>query len=404
MKIKCDSIINLLTAFIIICYAGPLSGYKGILLLITLFGFLQLLYFGIAGFKIKRRINCWKLLLLYLSLNSILNIPYSLNYLLVLYVGYLFILRKLDNNDYRQVFNSIKFVAIAETFTIIIQHYFVDIYYVFAKAWFFYSNQFQQVIYLWQNNKQLSGLFYEVSFAAFIVSFGIIMCFIDVFTTKKKKHFVFNMTIIILSYYAIILTGKRSFILIIPFILTSIFIIKSIQHITFEKMIIFSVGLLILILSQNYIYNKVSYTLSKGKVGTINLSSRELFWGIAFNMFKNKPITGEGLNSFDNNFNASEIRKIKYDFAGAHNSYIQILGETGIIGLIIYIIAIASTLLKGFRLVFFRNYTNKYLFYSIGLLLLILMYSLTGNTLYQPQQLITFFWMIATISWVSFSI
>lgn len=397
LTIKYATMINIIVAFIIVCYAGPFASYKGNLMLIALLGVVLLMTSEIPSLYTKKHLNSWKILAVYLVLNALMNLPYSLKYLLIFFVGYTLINRNLTCDDYRLIFSICKAVAILEALFIMLQFYWPSIYYPFAQKWFFYSNQYQQVTYLGQYCKQLSGLFYEVSFAAFVLSIGIVFCAVEMFEKCNKLKVCINFCIIFISYYAIVLTGKRSFILIIPTVIIILYLIKIRQKLTIKHIIIFLLGVIALIFFGGRVYEIILNIISKGKGNAADLSSRELFWGLAFNMFKENPLLGKGINSFDIAFNASGIRSVYYDFAGAHNSYIQLLGETGILGIVLYVNAIISSLYRGIKILLNGCREELYLYSAIGILVVMLIYGLSGNVLYQPQELITFFWIIAVI-------
>lgn len=395
--IRYSSIINILVALIIVCYVGPFASYKGSLILISFLGVVLLSMSRIAGLFSKKHLTIWAILSIYLVLNSMVNFPSSIKYLLVFFVGYALVSRNLSKADYKQVFSICKVVAILDTFSILIQYYVPNFYYPFAQKWFFYSNQYEQVVYMGQYVKQFSGFFYEVSFSALILSFGIIMCVVEMFEELKKSKKIFNLIVALLSYYAIVLTGKRSFMLIIPVAVVLLYLIKVRQKLTVKHLIIVFIGGMMLVFSMDTLLDVFFSIISKGSGHTADLSSRELFWGLALDMFKESPLIGKGLNSFDIAFNASGIRSSYYDFAGAHNSYIQLLSETGIIGFVLYMAAIIRSMYKGMRTLINGCKDEIYLYGSIGMMLVMLVYALSGNVLYQPQQLIAFFWLIAVV-------
>lgn len=396
-KIRYSTIVNILISFIIVCYVGPFASYKGSLIMVGLLGMILLFLYFKQGFYSKKYIFIWYILSIYLILNSLLNLPNSLKYLLVFFVGLSLVQRKLFIHDYKQVFLTCKLVSILNAFFTIIQSLQPDFYYSFAKKWFFYSNQYEQVVYLGQYCKKLSGLFYEVSFSALILSIGIILYTVELFENRKKIKYILNVCLILISYYAIILTGKRSFILIVPSVIVLLYLFKMRQQITIKHIIILFIGLIIFAFSSNVIYDIVLNIVSKGKGDGADLSSRELFWGLAFNMFKSNPLIGKGLNSFDIFFNTSGIREMYYDFAGAHNSYVQILGETGLMGFLLYFFAIFHSLFRGLKIIFVGCKDEIYLYGAVGILLVMLVYAFSGNVLYQPQQIITIFWNISII-------
>lgn len=397
LTIRYSSIINILVALIIVCYVGPFASYKGSLVLISFLGVVLLVMSGITGLFSKKYLTIWAILSIYLVWNSVVNFPNSIKYLLVFFVGYALVNRNLSIADYKQVFSICKIAAILDTFLTLIQYYAPGFYYPFAQKWFFYSNQYEQVVYMGQYVKQFSGLFYEVSFSALILSFGIIIYVIEMFEEVKKSRKIVNFIVALLSYYAVILTGKRSFMLIIPVVVALLYLIKDGQKLTVKHLIVVFIGVMVLVFSMDKLLDVFFSIISKGSGHTADLSSRELFWGLALDMFKESPLIGKGLNSFDIAFNASGIRAEYYDFAGTHNSYIQLLSETGIIGFVLYMAAIIHSMYKGIKTLINGCKDKIYLYTSIGMILVMLVYALSGNALYQPQQLITFFWLIAVV-------
>ena len=102
------------------------------------------------------------------------------------------------------------------------------------------------------------------------------------------------------------------------------------------------------------VFSLISNILTKGQGSTIELSSREQYWRLALDMFQENWFMGNGVNSFDIRFNMAGIKKTELDFAGAHNSYIQLLAETGIIGTFLYVSGIFTVILSGLREMSFR--------------------------------------------------
>jgi len=74
------------------------------------------------------------------------------------------------------------------------------------------------------------------------------------------------------------------------------------------------------------------------------LSARSITWSRAWLEINEAPFFGNGLSSF-----RRVINKYNIDYT-AHNSYIAITVEQGIIGLILYLTVIVTVLLQGFRI------------------------------------------------------
>lgn len=74
-------------------------------------------------------------------------------------------------------------------------------------------------------------------------------------------------------------------------------------------------------------------------IETGDLNSRETIWQWSLESWKQQPIIGGGTGSLGHNLNRFHV-----EFNSAHNSYIQILTEHGIIGLGIYLLMFGSLL------------------------------------------------------------
>ncbi len=74
-------------------------------------------------------------------------------------------------------------------------------------------------------------------------------------------------------------------------------------------------------------------------------AQRFRFWGIAINMFKTSPIIGCGLGLFMDNFAKYSQSHPQY----THNCYLQLLAETGILGLGAFLWFIGNVLVTGLK-------------------------------------------------------
>lgn len=238
MKVRYITIIDVLLAFIICSYAGPFASYITSLTFIGFVFVISLLM--IATGKMKRNnltlSLSWKFLLIYLIVNSLLNIPYSILYLLLLFMGIILLIRVYDDRSITIITNVLKIVSIFLACSIFAQAYFPTLFYKFAKLWFFYSNQFDLVYSLGEISHQYSGIFYEVSFSAVILAVGIGAFFADIIINHKS--YTRNIILLVILYYAVFLTGKRSFILIIPFVLAIFFLISNIEKLTIWRLLL----------------------------------------------------------------------------------------------------------------------------------------------------------------------
>lgn len=401
IRINIGYILDIFLCFIICSYAGPFASYTGI----NLFIFISLIVYVLLMGTNRRLVSkkqlglSWGLLLCYMVLNSMLNLPKSILYLMLFMFCILILKRKMLKNDIALIKNVLRIVTTILAISIIAQAYSPELFYKFAKIWFFYSDQYDMVLRMGNISHQFSGIMYEVSFSAVLLGIGISIFFSDLMT--KSGNRILNIVLIIVSYFAIFLTGKRSYILIIPIVLGFCWYLYSIERINTKGLLMLSLAFIVLIYASGDILSWIVKILGRGHEG-IQLTTRERYWSIGFEMFRLNPLVGQGLNSFDVWFNQSGIKSHYYSFAGAHNSYIQVLAEMGLIGFALYFFSIGSAILDGVKKLkrsasIKDEQSANNLLFAIVALFCLLVYGLSGNILYQPQQLVTFFFLISVI-------
>ena len=120
-------------------------------------------------------------------------------------------------------------------------------------------------------------------------------------------------------------------------------------------------------------------------------------------MFEDNKFLGKGLNTYNYYIKNRGYRvKTKWNPTGiwnynAHNIYYQVLGESGIIGIILFVEFLFYNMYNTFKLITKternNNENKKELVFSLYIQLLIITYGVTGNPLYSPYQFI--FYIIA---------
>ena len=132
-----------------------------------------------------------------------------------------------------------------------------------------------------------------------------------------------------------------------------------------------------------------------------HLSGRERLWKYSFLMFRQSPVVGYGLGSF-NDFaydNGYLYRGQRWNYYG-HNCYYEALGEIGIIGAVTVFALFAAALVISIRLLKKEQLdTNnkKLVLFSVQIQLLMLFYSISGNVFYQSDQLFLWFMEMAMV-------
>ncbi len=371
-------------------YSGIFAGVKGMLYLSLALAAI-IIFLVLTGFVQRSKLKnplVWMVLFIYLLFSALFALTNSFNYIAAfLFASTLFIVG-FSKKNIKLIFSLITIICFCLALSIFWQAFLPTSFYSFAQKWFYHSNQYENVWYQGTWSHQMSGIFYEVSFSAFFLSIGCLYCFSKIYFKQKRLLF----SILLVSFYAAIyLTGKRSFLILVPAIILVMLLVASIKSKQTTRTIIL---IFLMFLAFPFLILLASSVITKG-TGSIQLSSREQLWGLAVNSFFEKPILGFGINSFDSLLNASGIRDQQYSFAGAHNSYLQILCEIGIVGFLLYYGFIIGITVKSYKGMFLKNNLPEdiklYLFASLMSIILILLYGFTGNPIHQPQQLGTLF-------------
>lgn len=174
---------------------------------------------------------------------------------------------------------------------------------------------------------------------------------------------------------AILITGSKTVLLLLPItiILLLIYITKTQdkQHMRFAYAVLCIIVLITVVLNMPSLYSKIIFPLIENKSGTYGLRLTLIDAGIA--MFKDHPLIGVGIGQYPDN-----LRYYGYQ-AGyhrahnltPHNTYIQMLSETGVIGFGIFIMLIVSSLI-GLIKIIHRNDPSEKDVKSVSMLILIM--------------------------------
>lgn len=193
------------------------------------------------------------------------------------------------------------------------------------------------------------ALVFPINFALFLIA-------------KKKKKKIFYETALIINYTGIIICHTRAIWAALFFsFLFSVFLIFKFKVIKILKenkkwlILLFSVFLIITIIySVDNPLNRSSINATERAASVFDaqgnpLKSRFLIWQSTLNMIKNKPLFGLGVGSFPLNylyyqadFLSQKPDYLKYNTkaAEAHNEYLQIWSEMGMVGLLFFLLFI----------------------------------------------------------------
>ncbi len=184
------------------------------------------------------------------------------------------------------------------------------------------------------------------------------------------------------------LTGSRmGFVILLLGLIFGIYQVSRMQF--FEKIIvsfafIVSIGSIIKNIPKELVL-RVFSTWHNAKAG--NFNEREVIWQIGFDGFKDQPFIGRGVDSFTRMSNNAHMD------LEAHNTYISILVEYGIIGFVLYLSLVFGILFSILRL----KGVDKY--FLIILLVQLLFAQLTTN-LQDNTILWSFYALMISHCWI----
>ena len=236
-----------------------------------------------------------------------------------------------------------------------------------------------------------SGLTGEKSNAAFYMNIGIAL---EIALYNKDKKFKYkNFVLIFIYILALMLTGKRT-LLVVSLIVIALGI--KLLEIKGKAAKVFICGLMLIpvtfvILS---FVPQASVTINRllENSNDDTLNGRTKFWEFCIEMQEDKPVIGYGYDTFNEVFADKEhyIYNGKLWDMYAHNIYLELFGETGIIGFGIFCIALILLLIKSiaaFKNKYATNFQKVLLFFSIGIQVICILYGFTGNVIYAHYEL-----------------
>lgn len=230
----------------------------------------------------------------------------------------------------------------------------------------------------------VSGLAFEKAYAAFLCNLGLGVLLARLFT--KGINISTCIEILIVSA-ALMMTGKRA-LFIIPLVgIIGFTLLFTRNHRVMAALSVTLVVIILVLVAYAFI-PQVSLVFDRLFADNGDpLSGREVFWGYAIQMFLSAPVFGVGFLSF--NSYAFERGFLYYGEPWrfqAHNVYLQVLAELGIVGFTILSCLFAILIIGLVREVKYRP--SLYTLTALYWIVLIALYSLTGNTIYYACQFI----------------
>ena len=240
------------------------------------------------------------------------------------------------------------------------------------------------------NGGAISGLAYEKGYAAFLCNMGLGVLFAKLFV----KGFALTRLLQIVGVFAaLMMTGKRTLFL-IPVMGLIVFALFFSKKHKFSIALGLSFALVMSLAVADSLIPQVSLVFDRlfADNGDL-LSGRQVIWTYAMQMFESSPLIGRGFLSFNSYINAHGFRYYGLLWSyQAHNVYLQLLAELGIVGFLLFVIllfTLAFGLIRSFLI--WKDTQGAepvILLTAVYWVMLIAVYSLTGNTIYYSCQLV----------------
>ena len=178
----------------------------------------------------------------------------------------------------------------------------------------------------------------ETDNMAIILSFGIPMAVWLYTQSQSWMGKLVNLAAVPLIFYGIFLTGTRTGL--VTGMLGLLYLAFTQRKASFNLKMVYvgiAIGVAVAVVSLAP-KESVERIFSIGKsLESGNLNSRETIWQYSIESWKDNPVIGSGTGSLGHALN-----KFHVAYKSAHNSYIHIMTEHGVIGLVIYLCMIGS--------------------------------------------------------------
>ena len=211
-------------------------------------------------------------------------------------------------------------------------------------------------------------------------------------TEARKMHYP-TLIMTVLSFGAIILTSKRAhFLFTITAFCVVYFIANPRQTLSrgfklFAAVLLGAMALYFMSFHVSALRTLFMRFMTAGNDSQTRTRFR--MWALALDLFRKHPVMGIGWGGYKQVY-AVELYRDWQDagakYLNSHNTYLQLLCETGVVGFLIYLWAVLGTLYTTSKALRYRrsmeSWRRKVLYVSIVSQVFVLLYNFTGNTLY----------------------
>lgn len=390
--------------FITIIFSGTtaIASYKNELILIA--AGICVITFIISNLKF-RLLNitalAWLLVICLMMTGAINsnNPKLSIQYTLIYIACFIAMITRFEKEDYIFFIKAAETVSLIFVISIILEVLFPQLFTDYL-GFIFSSDQRTELIHNELKLGIYSGLSGEKAEAGYVANIFIATQVCRMFINKKVdlKH----MCLLLIGFLALMLTGKRTLLIIPVFALIVFMLVNQIKG-KYIKFILLGCGAICAVYFLILFVPQAAVTFERLFASTDNaLSGRDKLWNVCMEMFKSNPLFGKGIASFNHYANMDYYVGIMCVQQGmsewtvqAHNLYYQYLGELGLTGFITAVGIIAFTFIRTILLkkqLPLMDSSQKLIYhFSLYIQLWFIVYGFTGNVGYYTQDLIMYF-------------
>lgn len=266
--------------------------------------------------------------------------------------------------------------------------FFRDIYTNIVLPWIANGN----IIMAYLNVKQgyNPGLTTHYSTNGIYLSIAVIYFFSQFLNKRDKKNMIYSLIALI----ALLLTAKRAHLLFTVMSCVVLLLFSSRERVSSKivKIIAIFIGSIITLMILSMFIPQILNVVTRFEEGSKSgdaLNGRSEFYDLAIEHWKNHKLVGNGWGSFSYFYHIAMYNPratYKFLYLGAHNVYLQMLCECGILGLLFFVLLATIMLYKTFRLLLLKNSTfEQPLLFSFCYQIFFVLYCFSGNPLYDIQ-------------------
>lgn len=251
----------------------------------------------------------------------------------------------------------------------------------------------------WYNEGCMAGIVEHYSINGILLANGILVHATGIL--NPSEHKLLNRTALFLCVIAMLLTGKRGPLIFVAFAIFVLYFLYQSNQKNVVKKILQVIGvIMVLVVAVIVLYNYVpqlatfiSRFQETASAGDVTLG-RSAYWNLAFEMFSSNIVFGTGWYRFAE-FTIQNLGFSTY----AHNIYMQLLAETGIVGTLLFLAWFISVLTVSIQ--FFIKArkgiivcSEKHLYhmaFSIAMQIFFITYGITGNPVYDELSYVPYF-------------